>query len=157
MPGYILIVDDHEIVRRGIRSLLSSRPEWKICGEAGDGVEAIEKAKASRPDVVLMNISMPRMNGLDAARIIRKDLPQTNVIIMSQNDPAVARRQAQEVDAAAYVAKVDLSEHLLPAIASILQPGIDASAAAREPSQPTTLETAWLAGDSEIVVHIVSN
>jgi DNA-binding NarL/FixJ family response regulator len=51
-------VDDHEIVRRGIRSLLSSRPEWKICGEAGDGIEAIEKAKASRPDVVLMDISM---------------------------------------------------------------------------------------------------
>ena len=64
--GQILIVDDHEVVRRGLRSLLSSRPEWIICGEAVDGLDAVEKAKTLRPAVVLMDISMPRMNGLDA-------------------------------------------------------------------------------------------
>ncbi len=79
MSGQILIVDDHEVVRRGIRSLLSSRPGWKICGEAVDGLDAIEKAKALRPSVILMDISMPRMNGIEAARIIRNELPESKV------------------------------------------------------------------------------
>jgi CheY-like chemotaxis protein len=65
----ILIVDDHEVVRRGIRTLLSARSDWEICGEAADGQEAIEKAKALHPEVVLMDIFMPRMNGLDATRL----------------------------------------------------------------------------------------
>ena len=77
MAANILIVDDHEIVRRGLRSLLASRPDWQICGEAIDGVQGVEKAKALRPALVLMDISMPRMNGLEATRIIRKELPET--------------------------------------------------------------------------------
>ena len=93
MAANILIVDDHEIVRRGLRSLLSSRPDWQICGEAIDGVQGVEKAKALRPALVLMDISMPRMNGLEATRIIRKELPETTVVIISQNDPEVARRK----------------------------------------------------------------
>lgn len=95
MSGQILIVDDHELVRSSIRSVLSSRPEWKICGEAADGIEAIEKAKSLKPNVILMDISMPRMNGLEATRFIRKELPGSKVVIVSQNDPAIARRQAR--------------------------------------------------------------
>jgi DNA-binding NarL/FixJ family response regulator len=94
MFGDILIVDDHEVVKRGLRSLLSSSPDWRISGEAADGVEGVEKAKSLRPSVVLMDISMPRMNGLEATRIIRRDLPESKVVIISQNDPAIARRQA---------------------------------------------------------------
>ena len=123
MAANILIVDDHEIVRRGLRSLLASRPDWQICGEAIDGVQGVEKAKALRPALVLMDISMPRMNGLEATRIIRKELPETSVVIISQNDPEVARLQAQEVDAAAYVAKGDLSRDLLPTISKLLGDG----------------------------------
>jgi len=66
----ILIVDDHEIVRRGVRTLLSSRRDWVVCGEAEDGLEAVEKAKILRPDLVLMDIYMPRMDGVEATRII---------------------------------------------------------------------------------------
>jgi YesN/AraC family two-component response regulator len=67
----ILVVDDPETIRRGLRSLLSTRPGWAVCGEAADGLEAVEKAKTLRPHAVLMDLSMPRMNGLDATRILR--------------------------------------------------------------------------------------
>jgi signal transduction histidine kinase len=116
MPSQILIVDDHEAVRRGIRSILSAHPEWKVCGEAADGLEAVEKALALLPDVVLMDISMPRMDGLKATRIIRKSLPKSKIVLVSQNDPEVVRRQVLEVDAAAYVAKRDLAQDLLPTL-----------------------------------------
>ena len=116
----IFIVDDHEIVRRGLRSLLSARTEWQVCGEAVDGEEAVAQAKQLRPDVVLMDVSMPRMNGLDATRIIRRELPDSKVVIVSQNDPTVVRRQVHEVDAAAYVAKSELSNELLPTLDKLL-------------------------------------
>src|ERR1700680_1955630 len=116
----ILVVDDQEAVRRGLLSLLSSRPEWSICGEAQNGVEAVEKAKALRPDVVLMDISMPKMYGVDAARIIRRELPESKIVIVSQSDPIIVRRQAQEVNAAACVAKADLSRALLPTLDKVI-------------------------------------
>jgi DNA-binding NarL/FixJ family response regulator len=114
------IVDDHEAVRQGVRAQLSSSNDWTVCGEAGDGIEAVEKAKSLRPDVVLMDISMPRMNGLDATRIIRKDLPDSKVVIISQNDPAIARRQAEDVEAAAYVDQSDLAHQLLSMVSKFL-------------------------------------
>jgi PAS domain S-box-containing protein len=112
----ILLVDDNEAVRRGLRFLLSTRTDWVVCGEAVDGLEGVEKAKNLQPDIVLMDISMPRMNGLDATRIVRRELPQSKVILISQNDPTVARRQARDVDAATFVAKTELSRDLFPAL-----------------------------------------
>ena len=140
----ILIVDDHEAVRQGVRELLSSCTDLTVCGEAKDGVEAVEQAKSLRPDVVLMDISMPRMNGLDASRIIRKDLPDSKVVIVSQNDPAIARRQAEDVQAAAYVAKSDLSHQLLPTVSKFLNGG--SREKAEQPSTPVTSTSDWLAG-----------
>jgi DNA-binding NarL/FixJ family response regulator len=103
MALQILLVDDQPSVRNGIRSLLASRPDWNICGEASDGLEGIEKARSLRPDVVLMDVSMPRMNGLDATRILRKELPASKVVIVSQNDPMVVGIQAREVNASGHV------------------------------------------------------
>ena len=116
----ILIVDDYETVRRGVRSLLSSRRDWAVCGEAGDGLEAVDKAKSLRPDVVLMDISMPRMNGVEATKIIRREVPESKVIIVSQNDPTVVSRQAAEIGAGGYVNKADLARDLLPAVECVV-------------------------------------
>lgn len=112
----ILIVDDHEGVRRGLRLLLAARADWMVCGEAVDGFDAVEKAKVLRPDLVLMDISMPRMNGIEATRIVRKALPQAEIIVVSQNDPAIICQEAAMVDSCGYVAKTNLDRDLLPAI-----------------------------------------
>jgi PAS domain S-box-containing protein len=116
----ILIVDDHETVRRGVRILLSSRRDWVVCGEAGDGFEAVEKAKKLRPDVVLMDISMPGMNGVEATKIIRREVPESKVIIVSQNDLTVVSSQIAEIDPIGYVNKADLARDLLPAVESLI-------------------------------------
>jgi CheY-like chemotaxis protein len=79
----ILIADDHEVVRRGLRALLSSRPGWVVCGEARAGREVVALAAHHRPDIVVMDIRMPELNGLEATRQIRKALPQTQVLVLS--------------------------------------------------------------------------
>lgn len=112
----ILIVDDHAIFRRSLRLLLSSRSDWVVCGEAVDGLDAVEKAKSLHPDVVLMDISMPRMNGIEATRTIRQEVPRSKIIVISQNDPTIASRLAAEIGAGGFVAKTDLYPDLLTLI-----------------------------------------
>jgi PAS domain S-box-containing protein len=121
-PLRILIVDDHQAVRRGVRSLLSMHDQWSVCGEAGDGYEAIERAKELKPDLILMDLSMPRMGGVEATRNILRENPESKVIIVSQNDPAVVRQQAREIGARAYVPKADLARDLLPTIENVVGP-----------------------------------
>jgi PAS domain S-box-containing protein len=117
----ILLVDDDARVRRVISTMLSRHADWEICGEAADGQESIEQARATHPDVVLMDVSMPRMNGLDATRILRREIPQLDVILVSQNDPKIVAYQAAEVGARAYCSKSDLARNLLPIIERTLE------------------------------------
>ena len=115
----ILIVDDNEMVRRGVSALLSCRPEWHVCGQAGDGKEALRKAKELRPDIILLDISMPVMNGLDVARILRQETPDTKIVIMSQHDPIEVLPRVLEAGAHACVDKDNLSTALFPTIESL--------------------------------------
>ena len=119
----ILIVDDHESVRRGISSLLSARAEWSICGEASDGLEAVDQAKKLRPDVILMDVNMPGMDGVQATKIIRQEVPEADVILVSQNDPSVVRRQASEIGARDFIVKDDLSRDLLSTVEKLVGDG----------------------------------
>lgn len=84
----ILIADDSAMIRRGVIGLLSSEASWEICGEASDGSEALVMARALLPDVILLDVSMPGLNGLEVARRLRKEVPQAKIVVMSQHDPA---------------------------------------------------------------------
>jgi signal transduction histidine kinase len=119
-PVRILIADDHEIVRQGMRSLFSLRGDWEICGEAVDGIDAVAKAKQLKPDVILLDITMPQLNGLEAARVIHREVPQSKIIVVSQHDPAHMRSRALEMGAQGYVAKSDLSRDLLTAVEAVI-------------------------------------
>ena len=117
----ISIVDDHEIFRKGLRTLLESRPDLEICGEAINGLEAVDKGRELRPDVVLMDISMPQVDGLQATRLIRSEAIQAQVLILSQHDSPHMLAAALKAGANAYVTKAQVSQCLLAALESVIQ------------------------------------
>jgi CheY-like chemotaxis protein len=116
----ILVVDDNEAVRRGVKQLLSSRTDWDICGEARNGLEAIEKTTHLLPDVVLLDISMPGLDGLAVARHLRQTSMQLStslvIIMMSQNDPVVLLPRTVEAGANGCVDKSRLAADLIVTI-----------------------------------------
>lgn len=112
----ILVGDDHSLVRRGVRALLESQRGWEVCGEAATGREAVEKARRLKPDVVVLDIAMPELNGFEAARQILRTVPQTKVLILSMYESEQAVRDALDAGARAYVSKSDLDRDLLVAV-----------------------------------------
>jgi PAS domain S-box-containing protein len=116
----ILIADDHELFRRSLRSLVESRPDWRVCGEAADGKEAVERTKELKPDVILLDVSMPEMNGLDAARLIRLNTPETQILIVSQNDAELMQKQALQAGAKGFIQKSKVSQELSRAVDSLM-------------------------------------
>jgi DNA-binding NarL/FixJ family response regulator len=115
----ILIVDDSKFVRHGIRSLLLDCPEWVVCGEAPNSVEAIRKAGELRPDLILLDVIMPGMNGLGVATVLRRELPRTKILLMSADDSEVLLPSAVRAGADGCVDKARLGTDLLPAIRRI--------------------------------------
>jgi DNA-binding NarL/FixJ family response regulator len=116
---HILIVDDHEVVRRGLRVLIEPHPEWEVCGEAMTGREAVEKAKKLKPDVVVMDIAMPELNGLEATRQILKAAPRTGVLILTMHESEQLVRDVLEAGAQGYVLKTAAGRDLVNAIEAL--------------------------------------
>jgi DNA-binding NarL/FixJ family response regulator len=117
----ILVADDHEVVRRGVRSLLEDQPGWSVAGEAQNGREAVEKAKELKPDVVLIDISMPELNGLEATRQILKAVPRTEVLILTRHDSEELAHEVLAAGARGYVLKSDAGRNLVAALDAVSQ------------------------------------
>ena len=111
----LLVADDHDVVRRGVRTLLEEQPGWEVCAEAADGREAVEKAKLEQPDVTILDLSMPELNGLEAAREILKSV-QTKVLILTMYDSDPLIRQTLEAGARGYLLKSDAGRDLVSAV-----------------------------------------
>ena len=115
----ILIADDHEVARQGIRSLLESHAEWEVCGEARDGREAVEYASKLKPDVLLLDIGMPNLNGLDAARQILATTPEARILILTVHDSEQVVREVLAAGARGFLLKSDAGRDLLAAVEAL--------------------------------------
>jgi len=116
----ILIADDHEVMRRGVRGLVESQEEWSVCGEAIEGNEAISKTKELRPDLLILDVSMPGMSGIEAALHILKDEPNTKILFFTMHDSPQMMREISNVGAWGYVAKARAGNDLVNAVRIIL-------------------------------------
>lgn len=117
----ILVVDDHEIIRLGVKSLLQSRPGWTVCGETGDGREAIAMAKQLQPDVIIMDITMPELNGLEATRQIREAAPGAEVLVLTVHASEHLAEAALTAGVRGYIMKIDSGKELIDAVQAVAQ------------------------------------
>jgi DNA-binding NarL/FixJ family response regulator len=115
----ILIADDHEVVRRGLCTLLQSHDGWEICGEATDGRDAVEKAKLLKPDVVILDVGMPNLNGLAATRQLTQHNPGCKVIVLTITDSDQVIREALDAGARGFVLKSDAARDLVSAVEAL--------------------------------------
>jgi len=115
----ILIADDHEVVRRGVRMLLEAEPGWTVCAEARTGREAVEAATRLAPDVVILDIGMEELNGLEAARQIRKVLPDCEILILTIHESEEVIREVLAAGARGYVLKSDAGRDLVAAVGAL--------------------------------------
>jgi DNA-binding NarL/FixJ family response regulator len=115
----ILVADDHELIRRGIRGVLRARRGWTVVGEAMNGLEAVEKANRLKPDIAILDISMPDLGGLQATRRIRESVPTTQVVVLTMHESDQMVRRVLDAGALGYVLKSDLATHLVKAVKSV--------------------------------------
>ena len=116
MPFRILVADDHEVVRRGLCALLRSQPEWEVCGEAGNGREAVEKAIQLKPEVVILDVGMPTLNGLEATRQILKANPRIKVLVLTLHDSDQVVQEVLNAGARGFLLKSDAARDLVAAV-----------------------------------------
>ena len=119
MPLRIIVADDHEVVRQGIRAVLQSQPGWEVCAEAGNGREAIDKASELCPDVVVLDVAMPEVNGLVAVREILQNRPETKILMLTMHESEQIIREVLEAGAHGYLLKSDAGRDLVSAVTAL--------------------------------------
>jgi DNA-binding NarL/FixJ family response regulator len=123
MGSKILIVDDHEVVRQGIRTILRARPQWEVCGEAVNGRDAIEKTQSLDPDVIIMDITMPEMSGIEATREITKLKLRAAVLVFTMHESKNLSTTVQDAGARGFVLKSHAARDLLDALEALMAGG----------------------------------
>ncbi len=121
MAVNILIADDHDIIREGIKSVLAAHPEYKVCAEAANGEEALELAEKFKPDVLLMDVSMPKLSGLDVLARIKKVSPDTKIIMITVHKMGAYVLKAIRAGVAGYINKENVAEELITALSRVLR------------------------------------
>jgi DNA-binding NarL/FixJ family response regulator len=112
----VVIADDHDILRSGVRALFESHPQWTVCGEASDGEQAVALAASLRPDLIILDVTMPVMNGLQAAEKIREVSPATKIVILSMHESPYITEKALQAGADVFLSKSDAGGKLLRAV-----------------------------------------
>src|SRR6266568_3341454 len=115
----ILIADDHDVVRSGLRAILEAQPEWEVVAEASDGKDAINKALEAKPDIAIIDFALPLLNGLEATRQIRKRLPRTEILIFTMHESDALVADLLDAGARGYLLKSDARRHLTAAVESL--------------------------------------
>lgn len=119
MPYRIIIADDHEVVRRGMNAIISTRKEWEVVAEAITGRQAVEFTRKHKPDLVIMDIGMPELNGLEATRQILKEFPATEVLILTMHESEQVIREVLDTGARGYILKSDAGRELVAAVEAL--------------------------------------
>jgi two-component system, NarL family, response regulator NreC len=119
MPLRILVVDDHDVVRQGVRLILNARADWEICGEAENGTEALRKEKELRPDIIVLDVTMPGKDGLEVAAELRSRKSPSKIVVLTMHDSRELAAAVKEVGAKGYVVKSHAAQDLITAIESV--------------------------------------
>jgi two-component system, NarL family, response regulator NreC len=119
----VLIVDDHAFIRRGVQTILHPYPEWEFCGEAENGKDAIRLADELKPEIIIMDVSMPGLNGIEATRAIRKLQPEVKIVLLTLHESAELLRSAFRAGARGYLLKTDAEQELVKALAVVAGEG----------------------------------
>jgi DNA-binding NarL/FixJ family response regulator len=119
----VLIVDDHAFIRRGVQTILHAFPEWEFCGEAENGKDAIRMADELKPEIIIMDVSMPGLNGIEATRAIRKRQPDVKIVLLTLHESAELLRSGFRAGARGYLLKTDAEQELVRALTVVIGEG----------------------------------
>jgi DNA-binding NarL/FixJ family response regulator len=123
MPKRVVVVDDHDVVRQGVRLIVKGNPEWDVVGEATDGVDALEKIEALKPDLVILDISMPRKGGLDVIRELGEKGIRPKILVLTMHESKDLAERVHDSGAAGFVVKTSAARDLIPAMKKIFDDG----------------------------------